>query len=177
MKNLFLTGEIKVGKSTILEKVVTDLELKVAGFKTLPYIDEKELQGFYIESMIQKQKMDSSIQDSLIAYKENDYRWTALIETFKTEGVEILKASLQSTEKVILMDELGFFESEAQQFQDYVIQCLDSDKVVIGVIKPLKIEFLDRIRQRRDMKIIEVTLQNRDQAYEKFKSLLKEVVV
>ena len=39
------------------------------------------------------------------------------------------------------MDELGFFESEALNFQKQVLKCLASPIPVLGVIKPLSTPF------------------------------------
>lgn len=80
-----------------------------------------------------------------------------------------------SDSKYILMDELGFFEKDSYFFQEKVNQVFDSDKVVIGVIKKRDNPFLNKIRERSDVEIIEITLENREEMYKLFAEKMEEV--
>lgn len=83
-------------------------------------------------------------------------------ETFEKKGVEILRESLKIPNSIILMDELGFFEKDAVQFKEQVYIALDSPHKVLGVLKQKRNNFLDSIASREDVKVIRVTLENRD---------------
>ena len=63
---------------------------------------------------------------------------------------------------LILMDELGFMENEAELFQEAVIETLKSGVPVLGVVKKKSSPFLDRVRALAGVRIIEVTEENRD---------------
>jgi|GEM_PF-4013534 nucleoside-triphosphatase len=52
MKNIFLTGEINIGKTTVINSIIQKLNLdkrQITGFYTLPYLSGKKPKGFYIE--------------------------------------------------------------------------------------------------------------------------------
>ena len=63
---------------------------------------------------------------------------------------------------LIIMDELGILEDDCALFKDAVIRCLDSDKNILGVIKNKSSEFLDGVRNRKDVQIFKLTDTNRD---------------
>lgn len=175
-KNIFLTGNINVGKSTILKKIIKELKIKTSGFLTLPYIKQGELLGFYIKSLIDESEMLDYNKIYFIGRKSLNDRWEAYPEIFDSIGVRILKDSLKSKKDVIIMDELGFFETNALKFQEYVFRCLDSHKIVFGVVKPAKTVFLNNIRYRDDVLILEINKENRDNQYKKIKSIFEEVL-
>ena len=48
--NIFVTGDLHVGKSTLIQRVLNNLPLvKILGFKTSRYFQNKKLAGFYLE--------------------------------------------------------------------------------------------------------------------------------
>jgi len=162
-KNIFLTGERRVGKSTLLNKLLDGSSFSVAGFKTLPHFSGDERDGFYFQSMLNG---EADLNCHFISRKTSQNAWLSVTETFENQGVENLKKSLKAKPDIILMDELGFLESQALNFQKHVKQCLDSTIPVLGVIKLFRTPFLDSIRERKDVNIIEVTPLNREKIYD-----------
>lgn len=171
MNNIFLTGEKRVGKSTIINKTIKDLNINPSGFKTLPYYKNGTMVGYYMKSLL-----DSDTCNQNIVSIKKGTKYIPLTETFENEGVKLLKDSLECEEKVILMDELGFFEREAYLFQTTVFNCLDSSKVVIGVLKKKHVLFLEEIKNRKDIVIIDVDIYNREEIYQKFKNMVKSAI-
>ena len=50
MKNIFLSGEINVGKSTIIQHIIKSLNIsreEIGGFYTRAYVEKGVLRGFY----------------------------------------------------------------------------------------------------------------------------------
>jgi nucleoside-triphosphatase len=80
---------------------------------------------------------------------------------FNNLGVRILRDARESS--LIVMDELGFMESEALAFREEVLRLLDGDAPVLGVLKSKHTPFLDQVRVHTAVKIIEVTEKNRDE--------------
>ena len=165
-KNIFLTGDIQVGKSTaifnFLEKYVSKSE-RISGFKTKPFYENGFLKGYYIESQLNP--MISDITENMvginIAFGSRKHCY-GVTEVFEKKGTLILHESLKIPNSIILMDELGFFEKDAVQFKDQVHRALNSTHKVLGVLKERKNDFLDSIVSREDVKVIRVTLENRD---------------
>lgn len=82
-------------------------------------------------------------------------------EVFDNCGVKLLNSS----KNIILIDELGRFELDAEEFKDKIFSLLDSDKLLIGVIKAESNIFLDKIKAREDVKVFKTTKDNRNEIY------------
>lgn len=172
-KNIFLTGKTKVGKSTLLQNTLAKLEGQFTGFVTVPEMKGKFLSGFL---MIPWEHKDRHYAPLYIAKHMPDDRWVAVTESFDISGTEILDNCLNKNPNLIVMDELGFFESNALAFQSKVHQCLDSSIPVLGVIKPIGTPFMNSIRGRKDVFILEVTEENRQEQQKILEDLLKEAI-
>lgn len=157
MNKILLTGRIGVGKSTIIKSLLKSTNLKVGGY-TEEKILNKNSEIIKIKSLASKGK------EGIIAVRNiNTMSVTAYTDVFNTIGTQILDESLKISE-LIVMDEIGFLEEKAQLFKNKIIEILDSNKYVIGVIKDFdkKGELLDMIRERKDITIISVDENNRD---------------
>ncbi|MEG0013237.1 MAG: nucleoside-triphosphatase [Cellulosilyticaceae bacterium] len=157
-RNIFVTGEKGVGKSTIVAQVIEKLGMGSVGFRTLPYEIEGDRRGFYLSGLVEVGKYKNNTPISVMVGSE---RCVGITETFETLGVEVLAKSLVC-EEVILMDELGKLERHAEVFQDMVLRCLESERVVFGVLKQCESTFIQGIMQRADTKVFEVTKKNRE---------------
>jgi len=164
MKNLFLSGNINVGKSTIIQYLIENLHInkeEIGGFYTRAYLENDKVKGFYIDPI--NFNMESlNIKDRLIGYTPDDKRWIGIDDTFESLGVKVLDHCIKYPFKLIVMDELGFFENNAYTFQKKVHEALSCDKKIIGVIKPISTIFMDSIRERKDVTEVEITQNNRE---------------
>ncbi len=163
IKNILLTGEIQVGKSTIINKIIEKYfkDKTVSGFKTLPFYEDGEKQGYYIENQLEKGV--SSSGDNIVGRViKEEQRCFGIKETFEKMGVSILESALNSNSELILIDELGFFENDAECFKSKIKEVIESDMRTIGVLKKKDTEFLNFIKSRADVMIIEVDKVNRE---------------
>lgn len=161
MVNIFLTGDIQVGKTTLLNKVIDNIDSSIGGFQTNRTIKENG-------DMYEKEFFIYSLIDKNITYKiatinkHNDkFKPTVYNDAFEKVSDNIIKESLNCCD-VIVLDELGFLESNAFNFQHSVFKALDSEKLVLGIIKPRSTPFLDKIKSRNDVILFEVNTENRD---------------
>ena len=60
------------------------------------------------------------------------------------------------------------------KFQDAVVKALNSEKMVVGVIQKKPNPFTDKIKKRKDVETIEVTMENRDKLPETLFSYLSK---
>jgi nucleoside-triphosphatase len=132
IKNIFLTGKIQVGKSTIINKILTGYSRCVSGFKTFPYYEQGQLSGFYFAPLL-KELIPEELP--FIGRNLGNNCWSAYPAVFDNLGTRILNACLLKKSSLCIMDELGFFESNAFQFQKKVFEVLRSPIPVLGVIK------------------------------------------
>lgn len=172
VNNIFLTGDIQVGKSTIINLIAKKLPINVGGFKTLPCYEQNQLSSFYMENINGQPQVG---RPSLIAYCRNQ-EWTAVTDTFNNFGVAILQRCLEEKTDIIVMDELGFFEREAYRFQELVQDCLDSEVTVLGVLKKANIAFLNLVKERKDLILLTVTPDNREIIFSMVYMLLQQIL-
>ncbi|WMJ82199.1 nucleoside-triphosphatase [Clostridium sp. MB40-C1] len=168
MHNLFLTGRVKVGKTTLLNNILEKLDNSIGGFTTEPVFKGQKLTNFQLISLY-----DGSYGYDIGRIDSMENKRQEYTKIFDNEGVDILKKSLKDRE-IIVMDEIGVIESQAFKFQNIIKKALDSPKVVIGVLKKAENDFLDYIKEREDTVVIEVTENNRDILENKLIDILKK---
>lgn len=174
-KTILVTGAIGSGKSTMVEKALSSLDIPVKGFRTEGYHVEGQREGFYIRPATDRKpwpldKKRRHMIGKIIGYKQIAVRK----ETFETWGVCYLEEALDGT-SLILMDELGIMESRATAFQEAVIRCMDSPQKVVAVIRDEASPFLDRLRARPDARLLRVTEENRNGLMEEMIRWIKAV--
>ncbi len=165
MRNIFITGKKGIGKSTLLEKVIEDVDCSIGGFIQEKIFGE-ELSFFNVVSLY-------DLNDNYIigSYDLKKRSLSPLIENFNIISKNILLKSLYYRDLIVL-DELGFMEEDSELFKETIYNILDSDKPVLGVLKECDTSFISKIKNRKDVYIIKIDENNRDSAkYEIFKML------
>ena len=152
-KHIFLTGERQIGKSTAVSKALQMLNVTPGGFRTAGANVKEDGSS---DVMLYPAEMRPE-DGQKAAHRMPDKR-EAYPEIFDTCGASLLKRPA----KLILMDELGFLESDAKTFQQTVFETLDGPTPVLGVIRNKKTAFLDAVRARDDIILLTVTKENRD---------------
>lgn len=88
-------------------------------------------------------------------------------------GVEAILNACRESDLVII-DEVGPMELYSEAFRKAVLEALNSGKTVLGTIHyRASSPFIDAIRERGDVEIIEVTYGNRDNLS---KTIAKEIL-
>lgn len=169
--NIFLTGEINVGKTTLLNRVILDFNLEICGFRTIPIRSVDNDRVFVFKSLNPRVNIP---EDAYIYKFSEDGKKIPNIKIFDNYGVKVIRDCLDRKSGVIIMDELGIFENKAEVFKEHVFQCLDAPIMVIGVIKNKESDFLREIRNRKDVDVIIITTQNREEKYHIMKDRLEE---
>ncbi|MEF9951120.1 MAG: nucleoside-triphosphatase [Clostridium sp.] len=161
MKNILLTGNIGAGKTTLLYKIIESLNLSIGGFKVNRHITQTgpiETKTFILSSYL------NGIDNYKVATARTihgNVTMNILSNGFEDAASPVIEASLRGRD-VIVFDELGFMESNSPLFKSSIFKALNSNKLVLGVIKDRCCEFLDSIRSRDDVLIIQVTEENRN---------------
>lgn len=156
--HVFLTGEIQCGKSYAIHRAIARLGRPVYGFKTLftdRYNDNKALY------MLPADNASAPSPDQAVA-QFVDGRPRPLTERFNQIGTALLKEAQLHPEGLILMDECSRFERDALDFQREILRCLDGDIPVLGVVRLTAEGWVDQIRNHPKVKLITITLDNRD---------------
>ena len=151
--NILLTGEIGIGKSTVVNRVVSASGVNAGGMITKFKDRESPFRKLYISDLGSEAALE------VVSFK-TDSPPEVKTEVFDSFGRELVEAA--SGYELAIIDELGFFERDALNFQKAIFWLLDSPANVLGVIKPDDRGWLSGIRARDDITIITVTTDNRD---------------
>ena len=170
--HVFLTGEIQVGKTTLINKVLKELPARrIGGFCTVKKNDIPGTSGsVYIVRANEICSAGALGTGGAETYFGDETRVgircgspgpAAFPEAFDSFGVMILSDAEDCD--LILMDEIGKMERKALVFTKRVLELLDGDVPVLGVLRkegstPLQ----EQIRNHKNVRLIEVTKENRD---------------
>jgi nucleoside-triphosphatase THEP1 len=147
--HLFLTGEKGVGKSTLIRHLVGTR--KPTGFWTVRIVGEN---GASLH-LLQPGELPAE-ENLLCACPPAANGETAV--RFDRLGC----AALCSAGEVIVMDELGRAEQGAEAFRTAVLQALEGDTPVLGVLQKGTFTHWDAVIHHPKVRFIEVTAENRD---------------
>jgi nucleoside-triphosphatase len=165
--HLFITGEVGVGKSTLLEKLVS-----FAGGTSYGFVTEK-VHGepnnrVYIHPYGAKEREYS--EENLEGLARPGW-FETYAEVFTRRGKELLGNVPPG--KLAVMDELGILESRAPEFCSQVLEFLDGPYTVLGVIKPKDTEFLTAVRSHPRVTVLTISKEDREETFKKGTELLK----
>jgi nucleoside-triphosphatase len=167
--HVFLTGDIQVGKSTIIRKVIHELGISPGGFRTSwgdPLPD-----GSSDLFLLGMNETPSSYR--IAAHRFGSGRGiTAFPEIFDTVGPRLLTEATSSS--LIIMDELGFIEKDAAGFQNAVLSTLNKSVPVLGVVRNMQTPFLDQVRAHPNVDVIIVTKENREEIFHQVLATIKK---
>ncbi len=159
-KNLLLTGTPGVGKTTVIRKVLEALpkEIAVDGFFTEEVRERGERIGFQIVTF--------DGQREWLAHKgfPSPHRvgpYGVNVAAIAAILVPALERGLRQAD-LIVIDEIAKMELSHPAFAEAVWRCLESPKLVLGVLQKSRLPFLDRVRAREDIWLWEVTKGNRN---------------
>lgn len=173
IRHLFLTGEKRVGKSTLLRRLLQALEISPAGYETRLWQVDGERRGYLFHSFC---PVDPFQNDCPCSLRLAEKRSIPVLPVFEEIGAAALLAAKESGAPLILMDELGKLERDAQRFQSAVLACLSCGKPVLGVLQKGEYPLEQAIRARGDVRILIVTPENREALFPEALKLLKGIL-
>ncbi|MFA4044911.1 MAG: hypothetical protein HZRFUVUK_001712 [Candidatus Fervidibacterota bacterium] len=169
--NLLLTGIPRVGKTTIVKRVIETCELPFGGFYTEEIREGEERVGFKIVTLDGREGILAHVR---IRSKHFVGRYGVNIEDVKNVAMPALQKALKEG-KVIVIDEIASMELRCPGFAELVVQCLDSKQPLLGVIQAKPLPFLKSIKERKDVELINVTPFNRNELPELISERLREM--
>ena len=165
MPNLLLSGLPRVGKTTVVQKLLA--------------IFERDFGGYYTQALEKTERSDYRLVT--VAGRERHPSLRPLIRQFDVPNLVGLRpdelrdraprrpAAGPGHYPLVVIDEVGRLETWVPEVRDAVRSCLDADPIVVATIParpralPTAVDlgFLDEIRARDDVEIFEVTEGNR----------------
>ena len=165
-KHVFLTGDIQVGKSTILRKfIAAHPEWHVGGYRTV-WLEERSANrnSIHIVPAAEDVPLTDANRAGIREGVWPDRTGTDFTEVYDTVGVSLLKEAGQSD--LILMDEIGQGENKAERFHQAVLSLLDGETPIVGVVRDKPGVLPDLVRAHPNVQVVVVTVENREQVLE-----------
>lgn len=157
MQHLFLTGEKGVGKTTLLKGLLAQYHGPVGGFFTIKTRQVRP--GRYTVHLLQAGRDEKPGEENLL-FCCGDPISPALAARFDMLGCAALAAG--GGAGLLVMDELGPHEQDAQGFCQAVRKALDGDVPILGVLQRANTSLYARIASHSQVRLVEVTVENRD---------------
>ena len=170
MKNILLTGKPGVGKTTLILKVLRNLNCYARGFYTQEIRKGNTRVGFELIEIGGERREVFAHIDFDKRYRVG--RYGVDISILEEIGVKSIKRGV-TDKKIIFIDEIGKMELYSQRFQEAVTLALNSLSPVLATITRSSIPFVNDVKQRKDVTILEITRNNRDELLEKLIASLK----
>jgi len=182
-----ITGLPRSGKSAVMEKVLSmlvdertrEISLRggqetiiVGGMRTEPIVEGGERLGYKVIDIV-------TGAEAVMAHKSIDSRLRVLgygidIEALDTVAIPAIEYARDECE-VIVIDEIGKFTVESEDFVNIVRSALQVDKpTLLTLHKKSRHPLLQDIRRRDDGRILEVTPVNRALLPYKIHKLMRE---
>lgn len=158
-RNVLLTGRPGCGKSTVARRTVDRLEAVAGGFWTEEIRRGRRRVGFRVEDIHTGRRAVLAHTDHPRGPRVSKYRVD--VTAFERVGVAAVREAL-AREGWIVIDEVGKMELCSEAFPAVVTEALDARQPVLATVAAHRHPFLDAIRRRDDVQVIEVTPENRE---------------
>ncbi len=153
-----ITGKPGVGKTTLIRKIVGQLpSIPMAGFYTSEIRFKGNRYGFQLQGLNGDRRT--------LAYANLHSQDRVGKYGVDTQGFEVFLKNLDLLNprlELIVIDEIGKMELFSPRFRAIVRHILDSDKLLLASIASHGKGFIREIKQRPDIRLLQVTHHNRD---------------
>ena len=170
MKNILIYSPPGVGKTTLVKKILVNINLRAGGFYTEEIKENNRRVGFKIISLDNQEGILAHIS---IKGAKRVGRYGVNIYDLENIGVKSLSQALRDDD-LIIIDEIGKMEIFSDKFKEKVLDCLSSKKIVLAAISMVGDKFISNIKRRDDIILFKVTKENRNKLIEIISSLILE---
>ncbi len=155
--NILITGYPRTGKTTLIKKLLEKLEATRAGFYTEELCkNNRQRVGFQIKTIKTK-------QTGLLAHVAIKSNWqVGRYYVQLPEFERLVIPELQITADVIVIDEIGKMELLSEPFREQLLKNLAKGNVLATITKKGGGKFVQQIKERPDVQLLEITIKNRD---------------
>lgn len=159
--HLFLTGSIQIGKTTALNRTLQLLKVTPGGFRSYFGEDRKSPHRYLYMSSAAGPCVFTP-EHAIVEFSQDDNG--AMVRTvlprFEELGLQYMAEA--SRYPLIVLDECGRLEQQLPRFRARVLELLDGDVPVLGVVRQDAKGWLEEIRHHPKVRLVTVTAQNRD---------------
>ena len=156
---LLLTGRPGIGKTTAIRTVVSHLGVRAGGFYTEEIREAGRRTGFQLVTLDGPAGILAGLN---VSSPCRVGRYGVHLSNLDQVGVGALWRAIRQPEvSVIVIDEIGKMELFSTAFREAVLAGLGSPKAVIGTITKARSSWVDALKGRPEVTLLEMTLENR----------------
>ncbi len=168
MKNILICGPPGVGKTTLIKKILENINLRAGGFYTEEIKENNRRVGFKIISLDNQKGILAHIS---VKGMKRVGRYGVNIYDLENIGVKSLSQALRDDD-LIIIDEIGKMEIFSDKFKEKVLDCLHSEKFVLATIGIGGDKYISRIKERDDVIVFKMNRENRDRLIDRISYLI-----
>ncbi|SRR6266545_2603789 len=165
-KKILLTGRPGCGKTTLIKRVVNNLPQGAGGFYTEEIRDSESVRersggtraGFKIVTLNGDEVVFAHVD---FKSPERVGKYGLDLAALERIGVDAVRQAIQARQLVVI-DEIGPMEIRSPIFREAVNEALDSELPLLATIFARPLPFIDAIKSRPDVTLIEVRPDNRE---------------
>lgn len=156
---LLLTGLPGIGKTTVIRAAIENLgDLRCAGFYTEERRHGRQRTGFRIITLDGREGTLASIDRGKAPTVG---RYTVSIEEFERLALPVIDTEITPADLYVI-DEIGKMELLSRRFRDKLVDLLAQPVNLLATIARKGRGFIEQIKGRNDIELIEVTRENRN---------------
>lgn len=156
--NILLTGRPGIGKTTVIQRVIQRQGGSASGFYTQEIREGGVRQGFEALTLDGRRALLAHVESSSPLRVS---KYGVELEEFERSIVPSIDPRVSPAE-VIVVDEIGKMECFSAAFCQEVVKALDSETIVLGTIAERGSDFIESLKERQDIVLVEVTQENRE---------------
>lgn len=172
-KKLLLTGSPRVGKTTIIQKIVVELH-NVGGFYTREIREKNKRVGFEVITLYTKNREILSHINFKSCYKVGRYKVN--VKGFEQVIQAEINESLKKNVSLLVLDEIGKMEIFSSYFCKIGEELLKGDIPILGVIPLKRNTFLEGVCKLPEIVIKNVTIENRELILKEVKDWVNKIL-
>ena len=153
--HLFLTGGKGIGKSTLLQKLLVGR--RACGFRTVKAVEV--YLGRTSLHLLRLDRQERPTEENFLCFCP-PVPGGKTAEAFDRLGCEALAP--EEAGEVLVMDELGAAEAGAEAFRTAILQALEGDIPILGVLQKADTELFHLVAEHPRVRLVEVRKENRD---------------
>ena len=158
-KAYLLSGEPGSGKTTIIKEALSKVSKSAGGFYTEEIRSQGVRQGFRIITLDGGSAILAHIG---IRSTHRVSKYGVDIDSMDKVAIPALRKAILSSD-IVVIDEIGKMELFSSSFKDAVIEALESEKKILGTIMLASHPWADKIKERPEVEVINVTRFNRNE--------------